>query len=135
MRFATTMVQHGYARFRLSQPGSRVVFNTGRICGKSWSCHERIGFVVRVEAVDLKFHLIPIKIRVVHRDRHAVMNTPIGCDPQRRELFVVVRQVIGGRAGVRDVVDANQPLLMTVTFLAISQRLVASAGAARLNLG
>lgn len=72
----------------------RIKFHADWIPRKSGPSHERVRLLAGLKTLDLKLHLIPIGVRVVHRHRDSVVNAPIGLDTQCLELVVVVEQLI-----------------------------------------
>jgi hypothetical protein len=54
--------------------------------------HEPAGGVARLQAVDLKLHLIAIRVCEVERRSDAVVDAPVWLDPFSAEFFAVFQQ-------------------------------------------
>ena len=57
-----------------------------------------------IEDVHLKLHLVVVWIAVVHGEREAVVDAPIGLDAQPRQAFVGGEEIVQGAVGIGAVV-------------------------------
>src|SRR5579875_220074 len=100
-----------------------IVFHADRIRTVVRSVHVRGGLLARAESIDLEFHLVAVRIGIVHRDRHTVVDAPVGQDTLLLQLRVVLEEVIHRRVGIGDVIytDGAAPIALVPVRLDHSQ--------------